>query len=787
VIVVRPSLVRLLLLLAFFLSGSSGLIYETVWVRMLTRYVGATTYATSTVLAVFMGGLALGSYLGGRVADRTRRPLRAYAVLEVATAITGLLSSFAVIGGLGGLYVSVSEAVGEAPTGLLLVRVVFVVLCLLPPAVLMGATLPLLVSFVGRLGQHVQVGLGRLYAINTLGAVAGVFAAGLVLIGEFGESASLGVAAGLNLLAALLVFGLREPTPAVSVSPTVSPEPAEIVQPYAAAARRVALAAFVVSGFSALAYEILWTRYLVLVLQTSIYAFSVMLGTFLVGIALGSWLSSRRPGLRRAPLVSFALLEILIGLWTVGGLLLLPAGNRVWLALGDSAAGEWGQMGVGALICAIMVLPIAVMFGVQFPIAVRCCQARPDAPGRSTGQAYAANTLGTIAGAVSAGFLLIPLLGTSHTMVLVAALNLVMGLLLLAVAPATERGRLTGPALALAGGFAALALLVGDPYQTIMAARMRHLGPGWEVFRSFERATATTVAAGDRSKPRDRALLVNGYGMTTLCTETKIMTHLPYLLADDPKRLLVICFGMGTTYHSACLYPELRVDAVDIVPEVFDCYEEFHPDAASSLNRPNAYRHVDDGRNYLLTHPDKYDIITIDPAPPLHSAGTVNLYTREFFQLCKDRLTPGGVLSMWVPPARESEVKMIMRSFVEVFPEGGLWGALEFQGFYLIGGHRPLGQTSGQVAEIARKLSEVKELGDWKGGVDYTRRQNLEKLYLADGAGLAQMVRDARPVTDDHPYTEFPLWRRVFSEDGRRVFEARVVRERLNRLAQAKP
>jgi spermidine synthase len=782
VLAVRPS--RLRLLLAFFLSGGSGLIYETVWVRMLTRYVGATTYATSTVLAVFMAGLALGSYLGGRVADRTRRPLRTYAVLEVATAIAGLLCSFALIGGLGGLYVAVSEAVGEAPTGLLLARIMFVVLCLLPPAVLMGATLPLLVSFVSRLGQHVQVGLGRLYAINTFGAVVGVFAAGLVLIGEFGESASLGVAAGLNLLAALLVFGLSEPAPVASAADAAD-APAEVVQPYPAAVRRLALAAFVVSGFSALAYEILWTRYLVLVLQTSIYAFSLMLGTFLTGIALGSWLSSRRPGFRRRPLVFFALLETLIGLGTVCGLLLLPVGNRVWLVMENSRAGEWGQLGVGAILCVLLVLPIAVMFGVQFPIAVRCCQAEPGAPGRSTGQAYAANTLGTIAGAISAGFLLIPLLGTSHTMVLLAALNVVFGLLLLAVAPAAERGRMTLATLAVAGEFAVLALLVGDPYQTIMESRVRHMGPGWEVFRSFERATATTIAAGDRSKPQERALLVNGYGMTSLCTETKLMTHLPYLLADDPKHLLVICFGMGTTYHSACLYPELRVDAVDIVPEVFDCYEEFHADAASSLNRPNAYRHVDDGRNYLLTHSDKYDIITIDPAPPLHSAGTVNLYTREFFQLCKDRLTAGGVFSLWIPPAQESEVKMIMRSFVEVFPDGALWGALDFEGFYLIGGHRPLGQTPQQVAEIARKLSEVKELADWKGRVDYTRPKNLERLYLTDGAGLARLVRDARPVTDDHPYTEFPLWRRVFSVDGQRVFEARVVRDRLNRLAQA--
>jgi spermidine synthase len=779
---VNAWLLRLFLFLAFFLSGCSGLIYQTVWVRMMTRYVGATSYATATVLSVFMAGLALGSYWGGRYADRARRPLRGYAILELAIAAAGLLASFAVIQGLGTYYASFYGVLGESPTGRLLVRVVFAVLCLLPPTVLMGATLPLLVAFVSQLGQHLQVGLGRLYAINTFGAVAGVLVAGLVLIGEFGESVSLEVAAVLNLSAALLVLGVRHPGDFKSVS--ASAGPAEAIRPYPPRVRLLALTAFLISGFSALAFEVLWTRYLILMLSTSIYSFSIMLGTFLVGIALGSWVSSRWRDLRQAPLASFAMLEVFIALWTVAGLLLLPACNDVWMSRGT----YWDRMAIGTATCLLLVLPIAFAFGVQFPIAVRCCQAEPDAPGRSTGRAYAVNTLGTILGAVSAGFLLIPLIGTPAPVILVAALNLLIGIFLLLAAPARERGRLIVPAFGLTAVFGCLAFLVQDPYQKIINARILSRLPGWEVFRYYDGPTATTIAAGDRDKPLSRTLLINGQAMNLLGTETKLLTHLPYHLVENPKRLLVICFGMGTTYRSACLYPDLRADAVDIVPEVFDCVGEFHPDAKRWWNRPNSYFYVDDGRNYLLTHPDKYDIITIDPAPPLSSAGSVNLYTKDFFQLGKDHLTPGGALCMWLPPSAEMELLMIMRSFLEVFPEATLWGGLDkgIEGFYLIGGHRSFRQTSRQLGELAQKLSEIEDLHEWRTSGDYTRPENLEKLYLTDAAGLREMVEGYRPVTDDHPDTEFPLWRFLLRPEASRGLTAHDVRMRINRLTERK-
>jgi len=772
---VTVSRIKSILFVAFFLSGCSGLIYQTVWVRMLTRYLGATTYATATVLVVFMAGLALGSYLSGRLADRVRKHLIVYALLEMAIGILGLLASFFVIEGVGSFYVTVHGWVGDSPATLLAARVIFVLACLLMPTVLMGATLPLMVAYITKLGQHFQASLGWLYAINTYGAVFGVLVSGFVLLGQIGEQGTLLVAGGLNACAALLALLMASKRltsqPVQESLEVVDTDP---IQPYPTFLRRLALTTMFVSGLGALAYEILWTRLLVLLLETSIYAFSVMLGTFLVGIAWGSWDSTRQARLRKTPLASFGFLEILIGFWAALGLLLMPWFHDLWL----HASVAYRPV-IAIMACVVMVLPIAFFFGLQFPVAVRCCLADREVPGRSTGWAYTVNTLGTIVGALLAGFILLPLMGTTALMLAVAGLNLFLGVVLVMLAPREERGRLPVLALTLTVGFIVLAGLVGDPYLRAMTARVKEaFGPQGVIYSSYEGPAATTVAAGQPDQPLQRALFVNGVGMTMLCNETKVMAHMPYLLAEKPQRMLIICFGMGTTFRSAVkTYPQLQVDAVDIVPEVFNCFGHYHQDAQDVLRRPNAHTHADDGRNYLLTHRELYDVITIDPAPPLHSAGSVNLYTKEFFALCKSRLTPGGVMSMWLPPAPEAEILMIMKSFLDAFPDGSLWGGLEFKGFYLVGGHRSMKQSPARIAELAQQLSRIEDLGEWTQ--TYRDPARLRQMYLLDAEGMRQLVGNAPAVTDDKPYTEFPLWRQYFDSQGRVEFNAGVLQERM--------
>ena len=231
---------------------------------------------------------------------------------------------------------------------------------------------------------------------------------------------------------------------------------------------------------------------------------------------------------------------------------------------------------------------------------------------------------------------------------------------------------------------------LGDPLLTLMEKKIAQTyGPDVigsnKIFEHRENRSGTVTVFGYPPAPLARHLWINGQGMSSLCTETKIMAHLPILLCHNPRDVLVICFGMGTTARSCTRHDQLAVDAVEVMPDVYEAFGFFHADAAAVLSLPRLHHYVQDGRNYLLSRHKQYDVITIDPAPPIESAGTVNLYSREFFALCKSRLRPGGLVCLWVAPGPASEIRMIMRTFIDVFPQANLWRGVRYLGFYLIG------------------------------------------------------------------------------------------------------
>jgi spermidine synthase len=763
---------------AFFLSGMSGLVYQIVWVRMLTRYLGSTTSATSTVLCVFMGGLALGAFAGGKLADQYKKPLMGYVILEIGIAVAALVASFTFISVFGQTYLGIYELFGNNRLFLTASRVIFSMLCLLLPTVLMGATLPLLVAHVARQNIHFQQGLGRLYSINTFGAVLGVFVAGFFLLGFFGETNSLLIAATLNLMAALLAsrlqMNLKNNDPAAGQEKNLKRE-AAVPLGLSLRIRYWSRLAIFVSGFTALAYEILWSRFLMLPLRTSIYAFSFMLGLFLLGIAFGSWLSTRFAVSKERPVSTFAVLEILIGFLTVLGMLLFTVFGKI-------SNGFISGYALGMFTAILMVFPVAVAFGWQFPVAVRCCLSHSYLPGKETGWAYAANTLGAILGSIVVGFILILYLGTTQTMILLALLNTVLGGILLWLRPHSERSRPSVFSYGLIAGFVILCVMVSAPYKRVMSERVKqYLGANAQMYAFHEGIAGTVVPAGAPEDPMARHLFTNGVGMTTLVSETKLMAHLPMALAKDPKRVLVVCFGMGTTLRSASRHPGVKVDidAVDIVPNVFDCFKFFHKDADDILKKSNVHLYADDGRNFLLLNQKVYDVITIDPAPPIYSAGTVNLYTREFLELCKSRITKSGVVCLWLPPAPVSELMMIMKTFVNVFPGASLWGGLRMPGFYLIGGHHTFEQTPDSLSSLVRRLSQIPDLSEWDAF--YQDDAILTNLYLLGPEGLSGLVKNFPEVTDDHPYTEFPFWRGVLSGKMPNL-TSNHIRRSLNRL-----
>jgi spermidine synthase len=504
-----------------------------------------------------------------------------------------------------------------------------------------------------------------------------------------------------------------------------------------------------------------------------------MLALFLVGIAFGSWLSTRFSISRERPVATFAAIEVLIGFLTASGML-------VFSFFGQISKGFTGEVYCGVVTCLLMVLPVAVAFGWQFPVAVRCCISDSTAPGKETGAAYFANTFGAILGSIVAGFILIPSIGTAMAMVILGLLNIVLGFILLIVSPRAERGKLPWVAGCLSCCFAFMAFSVGNPYETIMRERVfQSLGPNAQIYAFYEGVAGTTVPAGSPEHPLARQLFVNGIGMTGLASETKLMAHLPLALVEDPKRVLVVCFGMGTTVRSASRFSteEIHIDAVDIVPRVYDCFRYFHSDAEKITSQPNIDLYAEDGRNFLLVRSDPYDVITIDPAPPIHSAGTVNLYTREFMELCKSRIHEEGVVCLWLPPGPATELLMVMRTFVNVFPGASLWGGLTYPGFYLIGGHRSFGQTHKSIKALAKQLSEIQDLAEWDHR--FKDPNLLRQLYLMGPTAFSKLTQNSVEVTDDHPYTEFPLWRGVLTSKVP-YLESNTMRKVLERSRRAR-
>jgi spermidine synthase len=442
-----------LTLVVFFLSGAASLVYEVVWMRELTLIFGATVYAAAAVLAAFMAGLSLGSAVLGRRADRLANPLATYALLEVGIGVYALLAPY-LFEGLRLPYVALYRL--DLPYPLLaLGRALLAALMLLPPTLLMGGTLPVLARFFVGLRRDVGATIGVLYFVNTLGAIAGCLVAGFLLIEALGLDGASRLAAALNFAlaagAALLARSARGRGAAAAEAANGEVKLARVPD----AAARLALYAIGLSGFTALAYEVLWTRALLRYLYNSTYAFTTMLVSFLLGIAIGSWIYTRLPYRKTHPLRVFAALELVVGLgFLVSSLLFADLGGVAARLLGDDALRSFGDSLRRMFVCSVLILFVpALALGAAVPLATEICARRLARVGRTVGRVYAINTLGAILGSLAVPFLLIPWLGMQGTVVLLIAVNL-------GLAGALLMTSLDAPAPRLAAALGTVAVLV---------------------------------------------------------------------------------------------------------------------------------------------------------------------------------------------------------------------------------------------------------------------------------------------------------------------------------------
>jgi spermidine synthase len=765
-----PSL-RGVVLALFVASGAAGLIYQVVWSRELVLVFGNTTQAVATIVTAFMAGLGFGSLVGGRLADTTLRPLRLYGLVELAVAAMAAALPFA-FSGLAELYRGVWPSLVERPGQLAGVRFALALAAVAPATFLMGMTLPLLTRYLVRTLDEAGARLGELYAANTIGAMAGTLLGGFVLIELLGLHLTSYLAVALNVaagLGALLLSRRWETDPGRDSAADRRGRPARPEVPRSFRPRRRAvLAATFVSGFVSLGLEVLWTRMLAEGTGSSIYIFTTILAIFLLGIALGSFLYRRfsRPEGERLGTLGLCLAGV--------GVL-----AQATVVLGSGMVGH-----VPFVVRTVVVLlPATVLMGYAFPLAGRLATPSAEVAGGSVGLLYAANTGGSILGSFSAAFILAGTLGTNGSVLLLGALNLLAGAALFAADPVGAssrraglgRGRLVAAGMA---GLAVLGLVASSLDVPVTRTRTQNelLRTGLPVTHAEdELATVDTVGG----PPKGRRLLVGGVGMTSLTVDTKLMGYLSKALRPDASDFLVVAFGMGGTYRSG-LQLGMRTDAVELSPTVPSRMPVFFPDGERLLNHPKGRVIVSDGRNYVRLSRETYDLVAVDPAPPIESAGSVVLYTREFLTEGKARLRPGGVFMLWIPYALPLEdFKEHVRTFAGVFGHVRLVLSPGRHGVFMFGSDAPLEFTEPNIRQVLGAPDALRDLNDVPdhpptdadGWVQVIRRSQ----WLADDE-LRSFIGPGPEITDDRPRSEYFLWRRAFMDDPAYISDSMLLR-----------
>jgi spermidine synthase len=713
----------------FFFSGATGLLYQVLWVRMLGLVFGHTVFAITTVLAAFMGGLGLGSYLFGRIVDRQKHVLRLYGMLEAAIGLyvlaTPLLFSWAEL-----LYVRLNRDLHLSFFTFSLVQFVLIFLILLVPTTLMGATLPVLSRFFVREVRSLGNRVGLLYALNTFGAVLGAYLTGFHLIPTVGIRATLQMGATLNLGIGALAFVFEKhlarlglPSPVDETSPRQDGrEPLRRDPEAGKLAIALTVLGFGLSGAVSMIYEVTWTRALALIIGSSTYAFSTMLVAFLTGLALGSFLLSRVARRLVMTPLSFALLQLGIGL---GALLLIPLFERmpeVFLAAFRFSSSPGSIMTVQFLVSFLAMLLPTVFMGGTFPCAAQIAARGLHRVGYDVGTVYAVNTAGAIGGTIVGGFLLIPLLGVALTIKIAIGLNLGLALVLSLVSGAGWV-KTTSTALSLAAFFPLVIFEQWDHHvmsSGVSVYAQRFLSnPNRLSFRQaltlgeilFYRDGISSTVSIHRTGGFI-TLRVNGKtdASNGLDMHTQLMSgHIPLLLHPEPRRVLVLGLGSGVTVGAAAQHPVMEIDAIEIEPAVAEASKFFVKENRDALRDARVRLSIADGRNFILSTDKTYDVIISEPSNPW-IGGIGSLFSLEFYHIVASRLAPNGIICQWVQGYNlfPQDLRMVVKTLRSVFPHTTIWNTSTGD-YLLIGSRVPLSLDYARLEHRYKTLPTLRE------------------------------------------------------------------------------
>jgi spermidine synthase len=743
----------LLLSVILFVSGAAGVLFETLWFRVAGLTLGNSVWASNIVLASFMAGLAAGNAIAARYGERLPRPLQLYAVVEGIVAVTGLAIVV--------LVPPLSPWLGRLFTHLLahawlvnLLRLTVAFSLMLIPATAMGLTLPLLAKATSRRDVNYGRVLGRLYGWNTLGGMAGALGGELWLIGWLGQRGTALAAGALNLTAAVvaLLLAKRVGESVKAAAPETLGERPPGVRPLSARSWRLLTAAFL-AGATLLALEIFWFRFLQLFVFGTSFIFAAMLAVILLGIGAGGvlagqWLGRDPQAQRFAPLVALAVgvaVELSYVLFDprVGG-----------------AAYTTGNTAAAFLLFLRLMLPTSVLSGVLFTLLGAAQRQECGEAAEATGKITLANTLGAMVGALLAGFVLLPRLGMEKAL-FISMLSYGVVACLTMISPATGRPdryqrKVMGAALALfaLGGALYPFGLMKRHFVPLVLERYKSADLQLLAMREGLTETVMYLRQSYRGQPLYHRLMTNGHSMsaTTYRGRRYMKLYAYWALAVNPgaRKALLISYGIGTTAKALTDTRQLEsIDVVDISRDVLGLGSLAFPMTTPPLGDPRVHVHVEDGRFFLQTTNERFDLITAEP-PPLRGAGVTSLYSREYFQLVRDRLRDGGVATYWLPVNQLwlSETQSIIRGFCDAFLDCSLWSGAGLQ--WMMAGtrgahHHPVPEE--QFTAQWRDPVVAPELVD----LGFERPESLGATFLADAATLSEWTEGATPLDDDHP------------------------------------
>jgi spermidine synthase len=752
-----PASLQKVLVAVIFLSGASALINQIVWIRKFGLVFGVDVYTLGTVLSAFMGGLALGSILFGRLADKAKSSLRLFLILESGIGLFAILFPYT-FKGLTHTYVPLIQALGISPDAEQFVKFALSFLYLLIPATMMGGTLPVILKFFIRHLNNLGLKVSNLYAVNNLGAVFGCFLAGFFLIRYLGVTVTLFVGAGINLVNAILVFMISGKLENLPVKKAPDDEdyrnatvPATRISP---GLLRLILCVFIVEGFATLAYEVIWARIFIgFSCDKTTYFSSVIILSFIFGLSLGSFIIRKWIDKAKDLINMLAITEILIGLSSLG-LMLLFAKYSLALNLKHSIYETWmNTMGKDYLLFFLILTVPSTLTGMVYPLVSKMYADNLSQLGKRMGTIGFLDTAGSILGSFAAGFLLIPSFGVVNSFLGIVLLNILLGSLLVFVNPSLHRRSKL------------LILTFSVILFIVMAVKIpgRQYSSWWdrnkvEIWKNFVEnipfydegpdATVTIREYNDYY-----SLNVNGHNtaFTTIKDQivNRMLGYIPYMLDEHPRRALVIGFGLGFTVESL-VQPEIdTVDVAEISEGVIKSGHRINYWNNNVIDDPKVHIRLEDGRGFLMRTSCTYDIITSNA---IHPRLSNNIYTRDFYELCKRKLRKGGLMCQWATPnwITEKEFKAQIRAFVEAFTYCQLWYLNEYSTI-LIGSEEPI---SIDYDQITNRFRNPKVQADLKN-IHMTDPSEFTSQYSMEREDLTTYCMDAPSNTDDFPLVEY--------------------------------